>query len=188
MQETTNRKPHPPSPIGVGEMSPIEGLEIPRTFYIVLDRPAPLAGMVRPSAETPWAAFAEVGFRYIVCLTDDVPPYDPSPLELLHSTCLEDLYGGQDPVDRIAEEARIVEAIGRIYEAVRDGHGVIVHCAGGTGRTGTVIGGVLRRFGHPANDVRAYLDSLNRRRGANWPESPWAGDLLDRIDPARPSR
>jgi len=172
----------------VGAMPAIERLEIPRFFYTVLDRPARLAGMVRPDAETPWAALAEAGFHYVVCLTDDMPPYDPRPVALLHAVRLEDLHGGHDPADRVAEEARIVEAIDRTYAAVRDGRGVIVHCAGGTGRTGTVIGGVLRRFGHPAKDVRTYLDSLHRHRGADWPESPWAGALLDRIDPVERSR
>jgi hypothetical protein len=170
--------------LDVDRMPPMEGLAIPTAFYVVLDRPARLAGMVRPADDTPWEALAEAGFGYVVCLTDDVPLYDPKPVELLHAVRLEDLQGGQDPADPEGEEAGIIVAIDRTYDAIQAGHGVIVHCAGGTGRTGTVIGGVLRRFGHPANDVRTYLEALHRRRGTGWPESPWAGRLLDRIEPA----
>ena len=78
---------------------------------------------------------------------------------------------------------RILTAVDRIVSVLRAREGVIVHCAGGTGRTGTVIGGVLRRLGHSTEEVRGYLDRLNRRRGTGWPESAWAGSLLDRIEP-----
>ncbi len=173
-----------PCSIDVDRMPPVDGLGVPEAFYTVLEAPARLAGMVRPGDRTPWGRLAQAGYRYVVCLTDDAPPYDPKPVEALHAVRLEDLYGGHAPSNPEREEARIVEAIDRTYEAIRDGHGVIVHCAGGTGRTGTVIGGVLRRFGHAADDVRTYLDRLHRRRRTAWPESAWAGALLDRIDPA----
>jgi len=170
-------------PIQVDRIPPIPGLRVPEEFYIVLESPGRLAGMVLPSEQTPWDRLAGEGFRYVVCLTDDVPPYDPSPVEVLHSVCLEDLYGGIAPTDPVREAEWIVGAVDRVAAALRSGHGVIVHCAGGTGRTGTVIGGVLRRFGHSADEVRGYLDRLHHHRGAGWPESTWAGSLLDRIAP-----
>jgi len=172
-----------PRPIEPDRLLRIPGLRVPEEFYPVLESPGRLAGMVRPSVQTPWNRLAREGFRYIVCLTDDVPPYDPSPVGILHSVRLEDLYGGISPTDPVREAERIVEAVDRVAAALRSGHGVIVHCAGGTGRTGTVIGGVLRRFGHSAVEVRGYLDRLHHHRGAGWPESTWAGSLLDRIAP-----
>lgn len=173
-----------PMPIEVDRMPRIDGLRVPEDFYIVLEVPAHLAGMVRPSDRTPWGRLAKEGYRFVVCLTDDEPPYDPSPLEILHAVYLEDLHGGISPSEPMRESKRIVDAVDRMVGALRSGDGVIVHCVGGTGRTGTVIGGVLRRFGRSASDVRSYLDRLNRRRGTGWPESAWAGSLLDRIEPA----
>lgn len=178
-----NREGQRPVPIDVDRMPRIEGLRVPEEFYTVLDAPGRLAGMVRPSVRTPWDRLAHDGFRFVVCLTDDEPPYDPSPIELLHAVGLEDLYGGISPTNSDGEGERVVEAVDRIVGVLRLGDGVIVHCTGGTGRTGAVIGGVLRRFGHSASEVRSYLDRLNRRRGAGWPESCWAGSLLDRIKP-----
>ena len=179
-----NREGRRPVPIDVDRMPRIEGLLVPEEFYTVLDGPGRLAGMVRPSARTPWRAVADERFRYVVCLTDDEPPYDPFPIELLCAVYLEDLYGGIPPTNPDGEAERIVEAVDRIVGALRSGEGVIVHCVGGTGRTGTVIGGVLRRFGHSADKVRAYLDRLHRQRGTGWPESSWSAMLLDRIEPA----
>ena len=173
-----------PHPIEVDRMPPVEGLCVPETFYTVLEVPAPLAGMVRPSDRTPWERLAATGFRYVVCLTDDAPSYDPAPIEVLHSVRLVDLAGGLTPAEPEAERRRILDAVDRVYGAIRSGRGVIVHCAGGTGRTGTVVGGVLRRLGYASDDVRAYLSRLHRTRQTDWPESPWAGLLLDRIDPA----
>ena len=172
-----------PPLIEVDRMRSVCGLRVPEEFYTVLEFPGPLAGMVRPSDRTPWDRLARAGFRYVVCLTDDVPAYDPSPIETLHSVSLEDLYGGISPTDSTQESERIFEAVDRVVSALRSCDGVIVHCAGGTGRTGTVIGGVLRRFGHATEEVRSYLDRLNRRRGSGWPESAWGSLLLDRIDP-----
>jgi protein tyrosine phosphatase (PTP) superfamily phosphohydrolase (DUF442 family) len=180
-----NREGRRLTAIDVDRMPRIEGLRIPEEFYTVLDDPGRLAGMVRPSDRTPWDRLAREGFRYLVCLTDDEPPYDPSPVEILHAVRLEDLYGGIAPVDPDREAERIIEAVDRVVAALRSDDGVIVHCAGGTGRTGTVIGGVLRRFGHSADDVRAYLDRLHRQRGSGWPESSWPAALLDRIEPAQ---
>ena len=164
-------------------MPAIAGLDVPNEIYLVLEHPARLAGMVRPSARTSWGALAAEELRYVVCLTDDAAPYDPTPLSVLNAVALEDLYGGIMPQDTTLEAERILAAADRTVSALRAGDGVVVHCAGGTGRTGSVIGAVLRRFGHSADDVRAYLDRLHRRRGSGWPESFWPATILERIEP-----
>ena len=164
---------------------PLAGLRVPEEFYLVLERPARLAGMASPSVQTPWERLAREGFRFVVCLTDDEAAYDPAPIEVLHAVCLEDLFGGLPPADPEREADKILVAVDRTVAALRAGDGVIVHCAGGTGRTGTVIGGVLRRLGCSAGDARGYLGRLHRARDAAWPESPWARALLARILPVQ---
>jgi hypothetical protein len=60
-----------------------------------------------------------------------------------------------------------------------DGLGVIVHCAGGTGRSGTVVGAVLVSLGGAPDTVTAWLDAVHILRGRpGWPESPWQTDAL----------
>ncbi len=45
---------------------------------------------------------------------------------------------------------------------------------GGIGRTGTVLGCVLRDLGFCADEVVNYLDKINRLRGVRgWPEVKW---------------
>lgn len=154
-------------------------LEIPGDVYQVLLAPAPLGGMPYPGAAFPWQALAAAGFRQVVCLANDLPDYDPRPLSLLYACEMEDLYGGASPSDPLRERRLVEESVGAIWQALQKEAGVIVHCQGGTGRTGTVLGAVLCRLGIEPGEVVAYLGRLNRMRGRpGWPESQWQADLL----------
>jgi protein-tyrosine phosphatase len=121
-----------------------------------------------------------MGVESVVCLTGESCPYTPEPLRVLGAYELEDMVHGGPP-RRPAREARLVrQAAELVLRELRQGRGVIVHCAGGTGRTGTVIGCVLRALGHDASGVLAYLDRVNRSRGKpGWPESPWQAAMVE---------
>lgn len=167
--------------VPLAKMLPIAGLDVPNDAYWILVRPAPLLGMVRPSAATPWDALRSAGVRSVVCLTDDAPAYDPAPVSPAHSVGLQDLYGGITPSDPPGEERKIALAVDAVVAALHRGDGVVVHCAGGTGRTGTVLGATLIRLGIPAADAVAHIQATAKLRGRQWPESPWQQDLLLRL-------
>lgn len=174
-----------PALVSVEAMIRIPELPAPEALYTVLLGPTLLAGMPHPTPATPWTALASVGFRHVVCLTSPVPAYDPAPLGLLHAVGLEDLYGGRAPRNSERELREIRLASDVVLRALQRGEGVIVHCEGGTGRTGTVIGLVLRGLGHSACEIVGYLDAVHRARGkAGWPESSWQAELLGSIDAA----
>lgn len=164
------------------KMPEVEGLASPDAFYTVLEAPALLAGMRKPDNGTPWPALRNAGFRYVVCLTDDRPVYDPAPLQVLHSVALQDLYGGRFPDEPEAETGKVATAIDTVLPVLQEGHGVIVHCVGGTGRTGTLIGGLLCRLGMRAEEATRHLDSIDRLRDTHWPESPWQSEILRRFE------
>lgn len=162
------------------DMPGVEGAEVPQQVYLVTHQPAPLAGMAFPGWHgLRWEALADLGVESVVCLTGDSCAYEPAPLRVLRAVELEDLEHGGPP-RRPAEEANLVrQAALHVLRELRQGRGVVVHCAGGTGRTGTVIGCALRGLGHEAAAVLAYLDRLNRGRGKRgWPESPWQAEMV----------
>jgi protein-tyrosine phosphatase len=167
----------------ISEMPYIDGLFTPGRFYQVIKEPAPLAGMSYPRDPFPWALLPYFGYKYVVSLTAEQPDYDPSPVQFLHTTALQDLYGGLDPDDPQREIDLIEGVVTAVYEQVSQGVGVAVHCQGGTGRTGTVLGGVLCRLGFPVDVVIHYLNRLTYHRGRidGWPESPWQGEALRRL-------
>lgn len=133
-----------PSLIYPEEMPKIDGIRIPANLYIVLKEPALLAGMAFPGKSTPWEKIRDAGFSNVVCLSYSRVFYNPFPLKVLLSAELEDLYHGYDPENPEREEGLIRQATDIIRTNMDEGEGVVVHCVGGIGRTGTVLGCVLR--------------------------------------------
>jgi len=130
-----------------------------------------------PRADFPWRALSATGVGALVALQPG--SYDSSPLRLIFSKRLEDLCHGGNPRNSVNEERLIAEAVSIIITSLNSGQGVAVHCMGGRGRTGTVIGAVLRRLGYPYPEVVNYLNRLHRARGKpGWPESPWQSALI----------
>jgi protein-tyrosine phosphatase len=136
------------------------------SLFVIAGTPAPLAGMAYPDTETDWEALHRDGFACVVRLHS--ADYDPAPL-VAHDLPLEDLYGGAAPRDAAAEERRIWEAARLVAGHVARSEGVVVHCVGGTGRTGTVLACALRILGRTADEAIAAVQAHRPR----WPESPW---------------
>jgi hypothetical protein len=162
----------------------VPGLAIPRDLYWVLSDPAPLAGMIHPPPRCPWQALGAAGLSRVVCLTDSAFTYDPAPLQPLLAVALEDLAGKIGPANADHEERSIQRAARVIAAELQAGEGVVVHCEGGTGRTGAVLGCTLRLLGYPTSAVLGFLQQVNRARGkAGWPESPWQAAVVAGVTP-----
>jgi len=155
----------------------IAGVSLPGEFYWVLRTPAPLAGMKYPRDGFPWGELAKVGFSQLVALHPG--NYDPSPLSILSAEKLQDLVDGGPPRNPGREQETIARIVRATVEALQAGKGVAIHCMGGRGRTGTVLGCVLRELGYRPQDVVDYLDRVHKARGtAGWPESSWQAQLV----------
>jgi hypothetical protein len=134
--------------------------------FIVAPEPALLGGMAYPPRDTDWAALYELGFHRVVRL--HAGNYDPAPL-VASDFELEDLHGGLTPSAPEPEQARVLAAARAAAGWLAGGEGVLVHCAGGTGRTGTVLVCALRYLGRPLDEA---IRAVQSHRPA-WPESPW---------------
>jgi hypothetical protein len=158
-------------------MKAVPGIEVPKELYWVLEVPAPLAGMQYPRPSFPWATLYQAGFNHLVSLQPG--PFDPAPLSILFRELLQDLVSGGPPRNEDEETSKIARAVKATVGALRTGQGVVVHCVGGRGRTGTVLGCVLREFGIGADDAIAFLDQAHKSRGkVGWPESSWQAVLV----------
>lgn len=78
---------------------------------------------------------------------------------------------GGVPADRAAAEALADQLVAEI----RGGASVVVHCAGGLGRSGTIAGMVLVRLGVDAEEA---LTRLAKRRSPNCPENSRQKDFV----------
>ena len=168
-----------PSLLSPQSMPVIEGIRIPLNLYVVLKEPVLLAGMSHPGMRTPWEKIGDAGFSSVVCLCDSKVFYDPYPLKVLFSAELEDLHYGNNPYDPETQEWLVRKATNVIRDEMDAGKGIVVHCMGGIGRTGTVLGCVLRDLGFQADEVINYLDDINKLRGfRGWPETKWQAEMV----------
>jgi hypothetical protein len=146
-------------------------------FYWVLKSPAPLAGMRYPRSDFPWSRLKSAGFSRVVFFHPG--SYNPLPLATAFVGKLEDLAHGGPPSDARRETDLIKQAVAVSASALGAGEGVVVQCAGGRGRTGTVLGCILRELGYEAELIVAYLDRVHKARGKpGWPESPWQSEFV----------
>jgi protein-tyrosine phosphatase len=152
-------------------------MAMPAELYFLARQPVALAGMAYPS-RVDWSALHDEGLRRVICLTHDEAPYDPAPLSVT-AVALEDLYTGVIPRDPDAERTKILRAATVVADCVAIGEGVAVHCRGGRGRAGTVLGCALVLLGHDTEVVIDYLDRIHTIRGkGGWPESAWQAETV----------
>ncbi|MDC7218987.1 MAG: hypothetical protein PQJ59_03540 [Spirochaetales bacterium] len=141
-----------------------------------------LAGMPKPGTDRElWDVMARKDLNSILCLTDNEAPYTPEKgVSLLAEKQLLDHFDVSD--EALEKEARIIEELAaKGADALAKGESVVAHCRGGTGRTGTVIGGILRLLGYTWEETEAALISGNVLRGkypGGWPESEWQRNLV----------
>lgn len=140
-------------------------------LFVFTEMPAPLAGMPYPEPDVDWQALHDRGFRLVVRLHPG--DYDPAPLDV-RDVPLTDLHGGVVPDDPEAEAEHVWEAARIAAGAVERGTGVVVHCVGGTGRTGTVVACALRMLGRSADEAVATVQAHRPK----WPESAWQEQLV----------
>jgi len=150
---------------------------VPDDLYWISRSPVAVAGMSYPG-RADWAQLHDEGIGHVVALTHDAPPYDPAPCTAT-AIRLQDLVDGRPPRDPDRELGLIRRAAADVVERVTRGVGVAVHCMGGRGRTGTVLGVALVALGHDADEVVDYLHRVAVGRGRRgWPESEWQAAVV----------
>ena len=130
-------------------------------IYLAWERGPLLAGMPYPRSNEVWSALNGFGFRSVVCLATDKPNYDPSPLKLIHAAAMEDLFGGSYPQSSDLQQLLVRECTEMICLEIAAARSVVVHCDGGTGRTGTVISCVMRELGTSLLSVIETMKHIN---------------------------
>jgi hypothetical protein len=157
---------------------------VPDDLYWVSRSPVALAGMAYPG-RADWSLLAGEGIAHVVCLTHDTAPYDAAPCTV-SAFRLQDLVSGGPPRDPERECALVHVAADDVIAHVERGEGVAVHCMGGRGRTGTVLGVALVRLGHDPDQIVDYLHRLAVGRGRRgWPESEWQAEVVRRASASR---
>ena len=142
------------------------------SLVVFTKSPATLAGMAYPPRDLDWRALRDRGIALVIRLHRG-RDYEPSPLRF-HDAPLQDLIGGVSPTDSVAEAERVWTAARVTADAVAGGEGVVVHCCGGTGRTGTVVACALRLLGRSADEAIATVEAQR----PTWPESTWQLDVV----------
>lgn len=149
-------------------------------FRLLVDGWHPIIAMRQPGKGTSWKELSELGIHHVLRLSEESQPYDPAPLSLLGEVAMEDQYEEEKPTDAAREEILLGDAVRLLRKGLSKG-GVAVHCVGGRGRTGTVIGAFPHSVGVSHKAILSLLDQAYKDAGRpGWPESAWQGDVVGR--------
>ena len=148
----------------------LEGVECelgdghPLHFVLNVEKHGTLGAALRPGAAMDWKRMSSIGFRWVICACSEDPGYDPFPLKFLARIGLTDLSAKGQPDNPSAEFEQIAAVASQAFSKLNEG-GVLVHCEGGRGRTGTIIGAILRHCGCGAAEVIDFLNGAYRDAG-----------------------
>lgn len=126
------------------------------------------------------AALLDAGITYFLDLTtedDPLDPYEEPVRDLAMQRGAEISYSRRAIRDMSCPTPSEMAAIlDEIDAAIADGHVVYVHCWGGIGRTGTVVGCFLVRRGRDGDsalaEVARLYATMSARKRLSFPESP----------------
>jgi hypothetical protein len=123
-----------------------------------------------PGSPLPWQSrikllrLLDTGITYYLDLTsnrDPLKPYVKQLRELASAKGIAVTYSRKSIPDRgCPTKELMLEILDEIDAAISEGHRVYVHCWGGVGRTGTVIGCHLVRSGATGEDALVQLAQL----------------------------
>lgn len=167
---------------------------IPEAPRVTIDRPLgwihfrllvegwhPIVAMRQPGLGTSWSKLSDLGILHVLRLSEESQAYDPSPVKLLGMVAMEDQYEEEKPTDAAAEEILLGNAVRLLREGLSKG-GVAIHCVGGRGRTGTLIGAFLHSLGVGHKTILDLLDQAYKDAGRpGWPESDWQGEVIGKF-------
>ena len=140
------------------------------------------------------SAFLEAGVTDFMDLTEphELVPYEPLLAELAPLYNLQFSYTRISIRDRgVTTPHTMQQILDSIDESIKKGRKVYVHCWGGIGRTGTVVGCHLVRHGETPRDAVAQVNGLYLTRPQNiyHPRSPETDEqiqfILDWHEPPR---
>ncbi|HNK63064.1 MAG TPA: dual specificity protein phosphatase family protein [Anaerolineales bacterium] len=151
-------------------------IQIPITESYWVEEARFLAGEYPASHESETArqrleAFMEAGIRTFIDLTmpHELPSYQPILKDLSHIYDVELSYQRFAIRDHDIPSLQTMSAIlNSIDGSLQEGKPVYIHCWGGIGRTGTVVGCYFVRHGLSAEQALKKVDALFRTRPQNY--------------------
>lgn len=128
--------------------------------------------------------FLECGIRSFIDLTQphELIPYEPILKEEAKIYDVEVRYQRLSIYDHgVPTKETMALILDAIDESIQNGEPVYVHCWGGVGRTGTVVGCYLVRHGMSGEQALRQVDALYKTRGPSYflPTSPETQEQFD---------